>query len=410
MADNCDTTRRENKWLRRGLAINITVSALASLVTLVGFFGLRPKPVYEPDIRVFQAKPAENVKAAVVGADEKPFVKAFGWVPPTEDDEAEAVDPARTLHFGDTPAGKVMRGKGEEGAQAEDDVFLWRAVRMALNLGDDRYPNVNQQSVGCCVGCGWKHCADVTQAVQITTGLRQDELRPISVEAIYGASRVEVGKRAIRGDGSQGSWAAKAVRQYGLLAMQEYPGGIDLTTFSPARARQWGSSGIPDALEPTAAQNKVGTTALVRTWADLENAIRQGYPVAVCSDQGFEGMNRDKDGFVRPSGTWPHCMAFLGIRGGSRPGAFLLNSWGDSAHGGPRYPADMPVAGFWADKAVVERMLRQNDSYAVSDLTGFPARKLNWFIRIERFDLVLSVPFGGFVLLPAVRHVAGGAE
>ena len=122
-------------------------------------------------------------------------------------------------------------------------------------------------------------------------------------------------------------------------------------------------------------------SALVKSWADVKRAIQQGYPVSVCSNQGFR-MERDDTGRCRPQGTWAHCMAIIGVRSGPNEGAFILNSWGDRAHTGPVWPADAPVAGFWADAAVVDRMARQGDSFALSDLVGFPSRKvpLNWFI------------------------------
>ena len=82
-------------------------------------------------------------------------------------------------------------------------------------------------------------------------------------------------------------------------------------------------------------------------------------------------MTRDVDGFCRASGTWAHCMAIVGIRGGSRPGALLLNSWGPNAHTGPRGLGDPSPAGFWADANVVDRMLKQGDSWAFSDVVGF---------------------------------------
>ena len=90
-------------------------------------------------------------------------------------------------------------------------------------------------------------------------------------------------------------------------------------------------------------------------------------------------MTRDKDGFAKPQGRWAHCMCFIAVRGGDRPGAFCLNSWGDLAHTGPVWPADAPVAGFWVDADVVEQMVKQQDSYALSDTTGFPAREIDWF-------------------------------
>jgi hypothetical protein len=78
-------------------------------------------------------------------------------------------------------------------------------------------------------------------------------------------------------------------------------------------------------------------------------------------------------------------MAIIGVRGGARPGAFILNSWGNSAFTGPVYPSDAPVAGFWADSDIIERMVRQGDSFALSDMQGFPTRNVrpDWFLRAE---------------------------
>ncbi len=73
-------------------------------------------------------------------------------------------------------------------------------------------------------------------------------------------------------------------------------------------------------------------------------------------------------------------MAILGVRAGNRPGGFILNSWGDSAHTGPVYPASMPVAGFWADASVIDGMLAQGDSYALSEATGFAPKRLDWMV------------------------------
>jgi len=127
----------------------------------------------------------------------------------------------------------------------------------------------------------------------------------------------------------------------------------------------------------------VKSIARARSVLDVRKGIAQGYPTVVCSDVGFNGMNRDRDGFIRRSGVWPHCMAFIGIRGGARPGVLCMNSWGDNAHGGTRWPDDMPVCCFWVDDSTVDQMVRQNDSYVVSGVTGFPAVPLDWFIRAK---------------------------
>jgi hypothetical protein len=76
-------------------------------------------------------------------------------------------------------------------------------------------------------------------------------------------------------------------------------------------------------------------------------------------------------------------MAIIGVKKGSRPGFFIQNSWGSDWIRGPRVPADAPAGGFWADESVVDRMLRQGDSWAFSDAVGFPARELDFFIKAE---------------------------
>jgi hypothetical protein len=217
-------------------------------------------------------------------------------------------------------------------------------------------------------------------------GGQRFEWKPVSAECIYAGSRVEVGGGRIGGDGSVGEWAMQWVsRRGGLIAMQNYPGVADLSAYSASRARSWGRTGVPDALEADAKLHPVKGCALVTSAADARRAIAQGYPVAVCSNQGFT-MTRDANGFCRASGSWPHCMSIIAIRSAPRPGFFILNSWGDNAHTGPVWPADAPPAGFWADESTVDRMLKQNDSFALSDVSGFPRRvvPLNWDVRRPR--------------------------
>lgn len=318
---------------------------------------------------------------------ETDYTPTMGWH--RDDDQISAnLDPERTVQFVQTPAGRAVMADDE-------DVLLYRAVRKAAGLPPDEYPNVNQGSVGSCVGAGNKHCVDALQAVQIGNGARFD-WKPVSLEVIYAGSRVEIGGGRIRGDGSVGAWAAKWLKDYGVVPMEQV-GEYDLTSYSASRARSWGRTGVPDDLEPAARQHPVKGTALVKSWQDVDRAIRQGYPVSVCSNQGFT-MDRDREGFCSRQGTWNHCMAIIGVKGGRRPGGFVLNSWGDKAHTGPRYPDDAPPAGFWADADVIDRMVRQGDSFALSDAVGFPSRKLpDWFVerrpaRNRPLDLFAHVP------------------
>ena len=291
----------------------------------------------------------------------------FGWV---HDPEAvEAV--ARQLpcpHFRQTEAYQAPY-------DGPHDVFLWEACRKVTG---DLLPPRNQGSVGSCVSFGTASAIEHLICVQIVSGNRE-EYRDLAQEVIYGGSRVEVGGGRIRGDGSVGAWAAKFVQDWGVV-----PRGIhgphDLTRYDERRCREYGQRGVPADLHPLARQHPVRTVANVRSWDECQAAIRNGYPIAVCSSQGFS-MRRDAEGFCRPQGTWMHCLAIVGVKGGARPGAFLLNSWGPSAHSGPRGAGDPSPAGFWVDAATVDRMLRQGDSWAFSSFVGFPARKLDWFAR-----------------------------
>lgn len=373
MADEINPTPppREPWWAPR-LDRVLSFVGWALAVTLTAYISTRAPTVVVPPAPVAPVEGGEPGKLYVGGAGGEVH-PAFGWVDKPDDVKA-VVAAAGIPDFADTPAGKAVQG--------DEDRFLWQAVRKVNDRGPPWYPDVNQQSVGCCVGCGYKHSVDVCQAIQILSG-RAAEWKPVAVEVIYGGSRVEVGGGQIGGDGSVGAWAAKWCRDYGVVPMAKYA-GADLTEFSPARARQFGSRGVPADIEAEARKFPVKSTALVKTWEDVKRAVAQGYPVAVCSNQGFT-MTRDAAGFARPSGQWAHCMAIIGVRGGDRPGAFVLNSWGDQAHTGPVWPADMPVAGFWADAATIDRMVRQGDSFALSDMVGFPSRNPDdwWFIRAE---------------------------
>lgn len=293
--------------------------------------------------------------------------RAQGWVYDPESVQAHMLA-NMVPSFGDTPAGRAA-------LLADGDTLLWEAPRKVTG---DVLPARDQGGVGSCVSFAQASVVEHLICVQIASGQRA-EYKDLAQEVIYGGSRVEIGGGRIRGDGSIGAWAAKWVKDYGVVPRGVH-GQHDLTKYSESRCRDYGRRGVPDELEAVARESPVKEYAQVRSWQDIERAVSQGYPVNVCSDQGFT-MQRDADGFCKPRGTWYHSMAVIGVRGGKRPGGFILNSWGPNAHTGPRYPADAPTAGFWADADVLDRMAQQGDSFAFSDAVGFPSRKLpDWFV------------------------------
>ena len=301
-----------------------------------------------------------------------PACGEFGWV---HDPEAvQAVTAALPFPaFADSEAFRAEY-------TGPEDVFLWDACRKVTG---DVLPARDQESVGSCVSFGTASAIEHLICVQIASGANE-EFRPLAQEVIYGGSRVEVGGGRIRGDGSVGAWAAKFVQDWGVVPRGVH-GSHDLTEYDVRRCREYGSRGVPDDLEPLARDHPVVTVSKVGTWEECRAAIRNGYPIAVCSDQGFS-MRRDADGFCPPRGTWMHCMAIVGVKGGDRPGAFVLNSWGPTAHTGPAGAGNPSPAGFWADAKVVDRMLRQGDSWAFSGFVGFPARELDWYAMRRPHD------------------------
>jgi hypothetical protein len=302
--------------------------------------------------------PARRGPAPTPAPDEPP--RHFGWV-----DDPEAVRECMAQMgcgaFRETAAFAAAW-------DGPEDVFLWESARAVTG---DVLPARDQKSVGSCVGFATATAIEHLSCKQIEDG-ECAAYRDLAQEVIYGGSRVEVGGGRVRGDGSVGAWAARWVRDYGVV-----PRGVhaqhDLSEYSESRCRHYGRRGVPDDLEALAKEHPVRGVARVRSWEECLAAIRNGYPVLVCSDQGF-AMERDAGGFCNPRGRWYHAMAVVGVRGGERPGGFLLNSWGPDAHRGPRVPADAPACGFWVDSSVLDRMLAQGDSWAFSRFAGFPAR------------------------------------
>jgi hypothetical protein len=237
------------------------------------------------------------------------------------------------------------------------------------------------QGIGSCVGWGWSLSCDILAACDIVVrGESESYGGRVLESSVYAFSRVEArgGRPAGMSDGSYGAAAAKAVTQFGTLHYGIDYGGQTFGEYSANREKTWGNTGVPNELEPFAAKHRVATTTLVASFKEAGVAIQNGYPVAVCSGQGF-GMTRDADGFCRAAGSWAHCMMFAGVQYGSRPGLLCVNSWGAS-NSGKHYPETMPErfkeCSFWVDADVCDRMLSGRDSFAIAGYEGFAPRRL----------------------------------
>jgi hypothetical protein len=270
---------------------------------------------------------------------------------------------------------------------AQRDTFLYRSMLKAHQARYGKPFVVGRQGIGDCVSWGAMHAVYCAESVSWDLGeLPEPPLMP-STEALYGGARVE--SRGKSGDGTSpvGGWsdgatgwgAAKFLRDWGVVYRKDYPElGYSLLTYSADRAKQWGAYGCggegdKGRLDKIAKEHPCRHVVAVKNWAELAAAIGSGFPVTIASDQGFASTT-DASGVAAARGQWLHQMAIVGIRfaADAPPGvravdaALVLNSWGTKwiSYAG-KYPADQPDGSFWAEKAVVERILAQGDSYAI---------------------------------------------
>lgn len=251
---------------------------------------------------------------------------------------------------------------------------LWDA---SLKILGGHIPNVPQQ-IGDCVSFG---AANAVMYLQCVQALKDPiKYRPVFQPFIYGTSRVIVGRNRLgcNSDGSVGAWAAAAVQEHGIL----FSDVSNVPAYSGRVARDWGCKRASfERFMSEAKEHPVKSVARVTTWKEVRDALVNGYPVTVASDQGFEMRGRVREGklFGVPRGNWAHQMCFIGYDPSPKPCFYVLNSWGPNAHG--TNPDDAPPGGFWVDAAIVDRMVKQGDSFAFSAFVGFP-EQWDWDIDI----------------------------
>jgi hypothetical protein len=300
-----------------------------------------------------------------------------GWVDAPDAVKAALPEIEAIQGFSTSFATTALAAAGDD----ESSVLLWL---WELKVFNSLQASWNQKQVGSCVSFGNGRAVDDLIGGMAAMAVIDWPGFHVATEPIYGGSRVEVGGGAISGDGSVGAWAAKWLLQWGVLLRKKY-GSIDLSEYSESRCREYGRRGCPDELEPEAKLYPVKGVVQIKTAAEAWKAIGSGYSIAVCSNRGF--TTTLKEGFCDPSGSWGHCMEVrarvIAKRGGRVVKAFAIqNSWAGYL-GGDRYYIDgltgekveLPEGCFLATFEVVDGMLAQDDSFAMSDQQGFPKKE-----------------------------------
>jgi hypothetical protein len=263
------------------------------------------------------------------------------------------------------------------------DVFLWLAEKLVLGKWLDPFA----QTIGDCTSQAVAGALNTLRCVRIAYQGKQEDFVDTATEPIYGGARVEIGRNQVRNDGAVNAWCIQFIREYGILARKLYsfPGypDLDLTKYSGKLARELGSKGVPDHLEPIAREYPLREASLITSYEQARDAIAVAKcPIVLSSNIGFDPFVRDKSGFIRPGGIWPHAQYAYGVTDNAkRPGLAIKNSWGKNAPTGPRrvilphgLELDLPDGVYFADAEVCDKIFREQDSFVLNDMAGYPAR------------------------------------
>jgi hypothetical protein len=256
----------------------------------------------------------------------------------------------------------------------EGKVSLPFKAVVAFERATGRKPYDEAQTTGDCVSHAVRGAADQARANDPEVHSAFDWVDRTATEPLYGA----------RGHTGQGAICSQIVRWAhrtgGLMLRRKYPDlDLDLTDYNANVGIRWGGRGVPERVTAAAANHRIGTISLIQTWQQARDAIANGYGVVCCSDVGFRHY-RDDDGLSVPKGVWHHAMHWNGVDD-TRSGdcRFLIqNSWGWNWINGPKVHGQ-PEGSFWVRQSAAQRMIEQGGTWAVSNVNGFPRRRLkNW--------------------------------
>jgi len=200
----------------------------------------------------------------------------------------------------------------------------------------------------------------------------------LATETIYGARRHG-------GEGMAVIYAMQYLQTKGIAFRKKY-GPYDLSKYNPNLGINWGRTGTPKIITDETKSNTIQDFALITKTSELRDSIYNGYGVVNGSNLGFSAKNRDKNGIIRRKGVWNHATCFGSMDDTKQRSDQLLilyiNSWGRDHISGPLW-FNQPGGSFWITEEDAQAILNQKQTYAVSNVNGFPARNIDWSIYDE---------------------------
>lgn len=234
----------------------------------------------------------------------------------------------------------------------------------------------HKQTIGDCVSHGHSEGVDYLQCIQIALRNAPNDFKPGETnaysEAIYGMMRKRAGSLSNQ-DGASGIWAVNSLCKDGAPLRKG-------RAYNGQNAKLWGARGTPTDIATEGASQLLAQFIQVRQASDSRDLLWNGYPITVCSNQGFS-MQRDSQGICRAQGNWGHCMLCIGMVLVSGTAHYcILQSWGQNTPSGPTVE-NMPDNSFLIEESVWQRMLNAQDSYALVSIPGVPAQDItNYYV------------------------------
>jgi hypothetical protein len=211
--------------------------------------------------------------------------------------------------------------------------------------------------------------------------------KPVSVSPswCYGASR-EWNRGAW--EGSNGSWAAKASQDLGILFERDYSaeGGPNLLQYSTGDCNAWESRGVPRAALAVAKLVRLEGYARVQTTEQLARVLQAGYGANMCDGLAPGRGARDEDGAIAQTGRWAHSETVICYdpvrkgKGNVRRLFGILNSHGTEKYTGPKgaNTPDLPSGAYKVTESEMQRILDGRDTWVNFELDGLRPAASNY--------------------------------
>lgn len=231
-----------------------------------------------------------------------------------------------------------------------------------------------------CTSHGDRNGCDVTRCVEIDIKGEPEEYKA------RGATEVGYGARGHGGGGSSPGRLAQFKRDFGFLIRINYPGIVDLSTYTYSIGANWGRRGVPESVKQLCKQNPVRKLIVPKSVEQVMDCLSNGY--AGHSGQSWACSSRQpENGINTKSGTWNHDMATVGFDATEEIFEdivfFVPQSWGDWIAPNKKWVKHTDVLGPYPTGMIVvpigdydRYFVRSGSIYFYGDVQGFPAKRL----------------------------------